>query len=166
MSYKKELLAGKTKINDLISRQTIMWPNIVPIQGEVPANSTSSFFKKSIGNSGHFVCDIITGNFETIELVEGVPVDTGRCLLKLKISDLSNQKALFDDWLSADLFLTPGRAKGLPAVSAYPNQLFFPINFSYIFTVNSDIGVEFSNSSTYACKFNIAFIGLRHRDKA
>lgn len=158
----KELYTGKS-IKELLARQNKMHPQVIPIDGEIAANSNSANFKVSIGNSGHFVVDEITGNYETLESIGNPPAitDTGRCLISVIIKDMARQKSLCTDYVSCDLLFTPGRRKGLADASAIPNQLFYPLRFPYIFEANTDIGLDFTNRSNVAIKFSFAFVGLR-----
>lgn len=133
----------------------------------VPASSTR-LAKTSITSLGHFLCLRITGNFETLtQPVEEPIVDDGICHLRGKMIDECTNRALFNDYIPFDLFLTPGRVKSSNSTGVLTdplgNPMFWPDEFVYLFAVNSDISIDVKNDSLTAIKYNIAFHGIRIR---
>lgn len=123
----------------------------------VPANSTK-LGKVSIANLGHFFCQFVTGSFTTIGT--GAGVDSGISYLSGQLIDGSGQRKLFNDRIPLDLFLSPGRRKSNLAGAA-ASGLFFPIEFEYLFTKNSDILFDVVNTSDQDNEYEIVFHGIR-----
>lgn len=131
---------------------------------------TKKLGKVSISNLGHFLCQRITGSYTTIEANPEVPAeitDTGIVYLRGKLIDGSNQRALFNDYIPLNLFLSPGRTRSAETTQTpVPDDtgLFYPIELNYLFTINSDILLEVYNSSNVAQEYNIMFHGMRIRE--
>jgi len=123
----------------------------------VPANSTK-LGKVNISNLGHFFCQFITGSFTTIGT--GAGVDSGISYLSGQMIDGAGQRKLFNDRIPLDLFLSPGRRKSNVAGAA-ASGLFFPIEFEYCFTMNSDILFDVVNTSDQPNEYEIVFHGIR-----
>lgn len=124
----------------------------------IPANSTR-LCKTNVSNYGHFFCMFMTGTFSTLD---AGPADNGINHLSGQLIDGAGQRKLFSDRIPFALWLSPGRRKdSLVAGAAAGNSLFYPIEFEYLFTANSDILLDVSNNSTYANSFEICFHGIR-----
>lgn len=123
----------------------------------VPANSTK-LGKVNIANLGHFFCQFVTGSFTTIGT--GAGVDSGISYLSGQMIDGAGQRKLFNDRIPLDLFLSPGRRKSTLAGAA-DYGLFFPIEFEYLFTKNSDILFDVVNTSDQPNSYEIVFHGIR-----
>jgi len=124
----------------------------------VPANSTR-LCKTNISNYGHFFCMFITGTFSTLD---AGPVDNGINHLSGQMIDGAGQRKLFNDRVPLDLWLSPGRRKDITvAAAAAGNNLFYPIEFEYLFTANSDILLDVANNAAIANSFEICFHGIR-----
>lgn len=132
------------------------------IADTVPANG-SKLGKVNISNLGHFFCQFITGSFSTMGTAAGV--DSGLSYLSGQIIDGAGQRKLFNDRIPLDLFLSPGRRKDLtsatPVTDPTGNNLFFPIEFEYLFTANSDIMIDVVNLSDQINSYEIVFHGIR-----
>lgn len=123
----------------------------------------------AISNLGHFLCNKITGSFETLEDINGDIVDTGVNYLKGKLVDGSNQRALFNDMIPLNMFLSGGHTRSATATNnlttATPSgNLFYPIELNYLFTINSEIQLVVYNSSNVDLEYNIMFHGDRIRE--
>ena len=124
----------------------------------VAANSTR-LCKTNVSNYGHFFCQFITGTFSTLD---AGPADNLLNHLSGQLIDGAGQRKLFSDRIPFPLWLSPGRRKDvLVAGAAVGNNLFYPIEFEYLFTANSDILLDVSNNSAYANSFEICFHGIR-----
>ena len=125
----------------------------------VPANS-SKLGKVNVSNLGHFFCQFVTGSFTTIG--GGAANDSGISYLSGQMIDGAGQRKLFNDRIPLDLFLSPGRRKdAVAAGAAASNNLFFPIEFEYLFTANSDILLDVVNASDQENSYEICFHGIR-----
>lgn len=130
----------------------------VLLQDTVPANTTQ-LGRVNISNLGHFFCMFITGHFTTLD---AGPADNGISYLSGQLIDGAGQRKLFNERIPLDLWLSPGRRKSaLVLGAAAGNNLFYPIEFEYLFTANSDILLDVENSSTHANSYEIVFHGIR-----
>lgn len=148
----------------ILSIQNLQYSEKLLLEDTVPAN-TSKLGKVSISSLGHFYCQYFTGHFETLVL-DGVDItDDGISHLRAKLSDGSNQRQLFNDYVPLDLFLTPGRVKSSNSVSVstdpVSNNLFYPQVFQYMFSINSDILFDVKNDSDTPIDYAIVFHGIR-----
>lgn len=127
----------------------------VPADGTFPA-------KVSVSNLGHFFCMFITGTFTTLYNDGGV-TDTGVSYLSGQMYDGAGMKKLFNERIPLDLWLSPGRRKDQLAHSgaAASNNLFYPIEFEYLFGANTSIVLDCENASNYANQLEICFHGIR-----
>lgn len=117
---------------------------------------------KEITAEGHFILLSITGSFTTLDFSDPDVIDDGVNHLFIQLSDLTHHKELFDDFMDASLFLSPGRSKSalVPAADdSQPLRIEYP--FVYPFPVNSVIGIKVKNDSGYANKIKLGFKGIR-----
>lgn len=153
----------------------------------VPANS-STYAKTTVSNLGHFLCLFITGRFSTLASITDATlgtrvIDTGISYLRGQLTDGAGQKKLFNDYIPLDLLLSPGRARSAdttvantyvdlldttvtPArevalASSKGETLFYPQEFEYLFSANSEIQLDVKNASNYDNTFEIVFHGIR-----
>jgi hypothetical protein len=151
----------------------------------VPANS-SMYAKTSVSNLGHFLCLFITGRFTSLtSIVDPVKgtliIDSGISYLRGQMTDGSGQKKLFNDYVPLGLLVSPGRSRSPLASNAFidvldttvspPREialaspkgesLFFPQEFEYLFSANSEIQMDVKNSSNYENSFELVFHGIR-----
>lgn len=134
------------------------------MSGSVPANQTA-LGKVSVSNLGHFFCMFITGSFTSLASPAGAIVDMGVSYLSGQLIDGAGQRKLFNDRIPLDLFLSPGRRRSVNSTTVLTdpvgNNLFYPIELEYLFTANSDILMEFVNTSDEANQYEICFHGIR-----
>lgn len=147
----------------IIKMQNIQYSEKLILSDTVPANQ-SLLGKVAISSLGNFFCQFLTGHFETLRDVEGV-LDDGVSHLRGKMVDGSNQRQLFNDYVPLDLFLSPGRIKsnksGNWLTDPVSNNLFYPQQFQYMFTVNSEILFDVKNDSNTEISYEILFHGIR-----
>lgn len=131
------------------------------MEDTVPANGTK-IGKVAVSNLGHFFCMYITGHYTTLDLVEEVVVDNGIQYLAGQLIDGAGNRKLYNDYIPFDLWLSPGRRKDALVPAADPgNNLFYPIEFEYLFTANSDILLDVVNTSNKDNSYAICFHGIR-----
>lgn len=130
----------------------------------VPANSTQ-LGKVGVSNLGHFMCQFITGSFSSLQTPIAAIIDTGINYLSGQLRDGAGQRNLFNDKVPLNLWLSPGHRRDTlsTTVLADPlgNNLFYPIEFQYLFTANSDILLDVENESNTANSYEICFHGIR-----
>ena len=63
---------------------------------------------------------------------------------------------------SADNYLKA--SSGVADTSAQSNNLFYPLEFEYLFPANSDIQFDVKNGAAYANSYNICLHGIRILD--
>jgi hypothetical protein len=139
--------------------------------------ATEKLGKIAISNLGNFLCMFITGQYQTLSLVNTTHIiDDGVCHLRGRLVDGTGNRNLFNDYIPLDLLLSPGRAKTAAAVNnlvadgAFANQadpansLFYPIEFNYLFAVNTDILFYVKNDSDTSISYDVCFHGVRIMD--
>ena len=142
-----------------IYSRKLEWLFVIPFSLVVPASGGNDD-EVNIRSDAHFQSEFITGDFTTLN---AGPVDAGANLLSLRITDLSNDLKLMDDFIPLNLFLSPGRVLS-PGVAGNPSQaLFYPIPFQHLFPANGGIGVEAQNTGTFQNTFNLLFWGRKLR---
>jgi len=158
-----KLSTKKTDPRKIFNVQDSQYKQKLILTDTVPANSTR-LGKVSISNLGHFLVEKITGTFETLYL-SGTIQDDGICHLRGKLSDETTNRALFNDYIPFNLFVTPGRIKTVTSAAfltdANPEALFWPDNFEYLFPDNGDISMDVKNDSNTPIKYNLCFHGWR-----
>ena len=156
----------------IMSMQNKQYSEKLLMTDTVPAGG-QKLNKLDISSLGHFYCQFLTGHFETLK---GIPpnggplgiVDDGVSHLRGKLSDGSNQRQLFNDYVPLDLFCTPGRVVssddanlGDLTKTAPSNNLFYPQPFVYLFPVNSEILFDVKNDSNVEITYEICYHGIR-----
>ena len=158
-------LTSRIDTAKLFEIQSYQYSEKLPLADTVPANS-SKMGRTNISNLGHFYCQSITGHFERLETVAAAIVDDGISWLKGQLIDGSGNRKLFSDYIPLDLWLSPGGVRSPLATNNFttapvPTQLFFPIEFEYIFTANSEILLDVKNLSGTDMSYEICFHGIR-----
>lgn len=175
-----QVLSQKLAAQSRFQLQSEQYSEKISLSDTIPANSTK-LCKTNVSNLGHFLCLRITGHFETLGKYNtttgavsagGSIIDDGICHLRAIIQDGAGQRIMFSDYTPLDLFLSPGRTRSIdatnnlvpqtniPVASAAPN-LFYPDEFEYLFTANSDILVSIKNDSNYETDVEMLFHGIR-----
>lgn len=151
----------KINVNQAFDIQNVQHTERLVMNGTVDANS-SNRFRTYVSNYGHFFCMFMTGYFTTLDEEDQTPVDNGISHLSGQMIDGAGQKNLFNARIPFDLWLSPGRTKSalVPAAAA-GNNLFYPIEFEYLFTANTNIELDVANTGSYANTFTIMFHGIR-----
>lgn len=148
----------------ILRLQNFQYTEKLLLSDEVPASS-QKLGSVNISSLGHFYCQFITGGFSTLYDNAGNINDDGLSHLRVKITDGSNQRPLFNDYIPLDLFLSPGRQKNSESVNfatdTKSETLFYPQPFQYMFTVNSEILVDAKNDSDTPNFYDLVFHGVR-----
>ena len=149
----------------ILKLQNSQYSEKLLLEDEVPANS-SKMGKVNISSLGHFYCTFITGHFSRLNFDDPNIIDTGINYLRGKLSDGSNQRQLFNDYVPLGLFLTPGgirwsTATNILTTAPVSNNLFYPQPFQYLFTVNSEILFDVKNDSNTVNCYALLFHGIR-----
>jgi len=111
---------------------------------------------------GHFMLLSMTGSFTTlIDDGQGSATDDGINQVFLQLLDGSNQRPLFNDFVAANLFLSPGRVQFLSGVGDPSDQLFLEYPFIYTFPMNGQILMRIRNTSDWTNKVKVMFKGIR-----
>lgn len=138
--------------------EKLIMEDTVPANGQVRA-------KVAISNLGHFFCQYITGSFSTLASPAAALVDTGVNYLKGQLIDGAGQKKLMNEPIPLDLWLSPGRRRDATSTTVLTdpvsNSLFYPIEFEYMFTKNSEIQLDVYNTSDEDNYLEICFHGIR-----
>jgi hypothetical protein len=171
---------------EMFKLQNQQYSDKLIIADTVPASS-EKLSKTGVSNMGHFHCLQLTGHYETLSQVTVCSTphieDDGVNHLRGQLIDGAGQRKLFSDYIPLDLFLSPGRIKtgiatiagGAPTAvsnfllddSGYANaaapadNLFYPFEFEYLFTANSDIILNVKNDSDVDIFYEIVFHGIR-----
>ena len=80
----------------------------------------------SVSSDAHFRCEYITASFTTLT---GAAADGGANGISMRMIDQGRSLTLFDDFISAELFSSPGRQRVSGVAGDPSNQLFYPIDF-------------------------------------
>ena len=181
-----QVLSQKISAQSRFQMQAEQYSEKIPLSGSVAAGSTT-LLRTNVSNLGHFQVFRITGRFETLgsyNVTTGVSgtgagcavVDDGICHLRATLQDGAGQRIMFSDYTPLDLFVSPGRMRSVnatnnlvaqtnvPAASIAP-ALFYPDEFEYLFTANSDILLSVKNDSNVALSLDLLFHGVRILDK-
>lgn len=175
-----QVLSQKLAAQSRFQLQSEQYSEKIPLSDTIPAGTTK-LCKTNVSNLGHFLCMRVTGHFETLgkyNVTTGVIdatgpiVDDGICHLRATLQDGAGQRIMFSDYVPLDLFLSPGRTRSADALNNLivktnvgiaqnaPN-LFFPDEFEYLFSANSDILMSIKNDSNVDLDVDIVFHGVR-----
>ena len=153
----------------IMKLQNVQYSEKLLLTDTVPA-AGQQLAKVNISSLGHFYCQFMTGSFQTLATIPDDPlvVDDGVSHLRAKMSDGSNQRQLFNDYIPLDLFLSPGRVVSANDTNltdltktAPSNSLFYPQPFVYLFPVNSEILFDVKNDSNVELRYEVLFHGIR-----
>jgi hypothetical protein len=171
-------LSKKLDIKATFALQNSQYSEKLLLSDTVPANS-EKLGKIGVSTLGNFLCQFITGHYQSLLLVDtSHVVDDGISHLRGQLIDGTGNRRLFNDYIPLDLFLSPGRTKTAAAentltnyagssatlIAASSNSLFYPIEFEYLFAVNTDILFSVKNDSNEAMSYDIVFHGVRVKD--
>jgi len=145
------------KVLEIQNRQ---YQEAIPLEQEVPASSQVDAAVQ-ITSVGNFMLMSMTGSFTTKYLDEQDPADDGICRMFVQLLDGSNQRPLFDDFIAANLFLSPGRVRAVAGLGDPSDQLYLEYPFVYTFPQNGQILVRIRNTATFANTLRIMFKGIR-----
>jgi len=136
------------------------WLFLIPFQLVVPA-SAGADDEVSIKSDAHFQSEFVTGDFTTLD--EDPAVDVGVNGLSIRLTDLSNDLKLMDDFVPLNLFLSPGRVLS-PGIAGNPSSsLFYPMPFRHLFPANGGLAIEAQNAFAADNTFNLLFWGTKLR---
>jgi len=158
----------------LFAAQKSQYSETILLTGVVAAGA-GLLARTAISNLGHFLCLKITGSFSTLVLAGGPPAvatDDGIDHLRGQLIDGAGQRKLFNDFIPFSLWMSPGRRRDATAQNAFfpvapipvseaTPQLFYPIEFEYLFSANSEILLDVRNDSDNVNRFDVAFHGIR-----
>lgn len=156
----------------LFAIQRKQYTDVIHLSGVIPGNS-GLLCRTAVSNVGHFLCLRVTGSFSTLMEIAGPTViDDGIDHLRGLLIDGAGQRKLFSDYIPLSLWLSPGRRRDSTAANAYGpsgaipaanagGSLFYPVEFEYLFTANSEILLDVRNDSNAANRLDIAFHGVR-----
>jgi hypothetical protein len=147
-------------IEEIIALQRHQYQETLYLEEAVAANSSVDA-AVNITALGHFMLLSMTGDFWT---QAAGPIDDGIPHLFVQLVDGSNQRTLFDNFIPANLFLSPGRVKSIAGAISADNRsdpLFLEYPFIYTFSLNSNILVRIQNNAAVANTLRIAFKGIR-----
>lgn len=150
---------SRIDIQEIINLQGNQYQDMLYLEQAVPAGETIDA-AVNITSLGHFMLLSFTGSYTTKSLDQAVPVDDGINYLYFQMLDGSNHRQLFEDFVPANLVLSPGREKSLAAGDA-SQQLFLNFPFVYTFPLNSSIICRIQNASDAENTLKIAFNGIR-----
>jgi len=143
----------------VLQLQQTQYQEAIPLEQEIDA-ATQVDAAVQITSLGHFMLLSMTGSYTT--KIDGQPpTDDGICQIFIQLLDGSNQRPLFDDFVAANLFLSPGRVQQLSGQGNPSDQLYLEYPFVYTFPLNSQILVRIRNTSDYSNIVRIMFKGIR-----
>ena len=148
------------EIEKLLALQNLQYQASIFTQIEVPAGQQINQ-AVNISSVGHFWCQTITGSYTTNIDGDPDPLDDGICRQSVQLIDGNNTRELFEDFIPANLFLSPGRIQGISGVGADSEPLRREFVFSYVFLANGQIIVKVKNDSDYTNTTRIHFKGIR-----
>jgi hypothetical protein len=133
--------------------------------GTVPAGNSLKVLV-DVTNLGPFKVDKITGSYETLHNDGTSIVDDGVNYLSAKIRDAGRSRTFMDEFIPLPLFMSPGRIRSARATNnttgaAPSQQLYFPLQFEYVFGTSSKIEIEVKNDSNVDLYFDMVFHGTR-----
>jgi hypothetical protein len=136
------------------------------LRGTVPANSSNTVLVKDLDGSTMLKCRQIRGTFTTLQDDgAGASVDYGVTGLEFRIVEGGNDYQFMDNYVPADMMLSPGRRRDARATNndTAPgiNPIFEPLPFHHDF--KNRIEVPVVNKSDRDQFFEIGFIGYECR---
>jgi hypothetical protein len=178
MSGILRVLSKKINTRESFLIQNSQYSEKLLLSDTVPASS-SRIGKVAISTLGNFLCQFITGHFQSLALTNtDHVVDDGISHLRGQLIDGTGNRKLFSDHIPLDLLFSPGRTKSVAAenrltaystyadLAAPSNALFFPMEFEYLFAVNTYILFDVKNDSDVALSYDMVFHGIRIMDRS
>lgn len=171
----KDLFSKVFDAGKMLGIQTAQYQERILLEDTIPANE-SKLVRTNIASLGHFRSLWITGEFTTLytgydgEGENPKILDNGVCQLRGKLIDGSNGRNLFNDYIPLNIFLSPGRVRRVNIwwqnydedIAAFGSQdLFFPIEYDYVFQSNSEIQMDIKNDSNADNYVSMCFHGIR-----
>lgn len=158
-------LIKELDIDALFELQRVQYRDTIILEDTVPAGGTS-IGRANVSNLGHFLCLSITGTFSTLYSPAAAIIDNGINFLSGQLIDGAGQRKLMNDHVPFPLWLSPGRRRDassttLATTDPVPNTLFYPMEFVYLFTANSEILLDTQNTADEDNSYEIAFHGIR-----
>jgi hypothetical protein len=173
--------------SQLRQNQLTQYADKILIEDTVPANS-EKLGKVSVSSLGHFLSQYMTGHFTTgYSITDSAStsyiIDDGICHLRGQLVDGTGNRKLFSDYIPLDMLFSPGRVKSMTNVNNYAvvkdgstsaqiaaiadksDNLFLPMEFRYIFAINTDILFYVKNDSNTAQTYAMTLHGFRLMDK-
>jgi len=170
------VFSQRLNLEALYRLQNVQYSEKLLMADTVPAGQ-SKLGKTAISNLGHFLCLQVTGHFQTVKAGgTGVPpaniVDDAVNHLRGQLVDGAGNRKLFNDYIPLDLWLSPGRERdnratnviapdGAIITASAPYPLFYPMEFEYLFSANSEILLDVKNDSDKDISYEIAWHGIR-----
>ena len=142
-----------------INEARFRFPYRYSILNQVVPAGGSALGQVEISADAHFDCLFMTGDFTTVS--DGTDVD--RCQISCKITDDGRNLVLFDSWIPLNLWLSPGRVRALGVAGVASNNLFYPIEFPYLFMATSVIDFDFRSGALTDNTVNIMLHGFKYR---
>ena len=115
--------------------------------------------KVDISADSAFHCQSITGQFTTLT---GAAADGGANGLTMQWFDDGRDLRLFNDFIPCSLVFSPGRQRSSGVAGDPSNQLFFPIEFDYLFKPTSAFRIEVRSTLAFANDFQICLHGTKY----
>lgn len=147
----------------ILKMQNLQYQEKLYLEDTVPAGS-QKLGSVDISSLGNWYCLFMTGSFTTL-IANDPAVDDGVQHLRAKMSDGSNNRQLFNDYIPLHHYLSPGREKSSISTGVLTDDpsgnLFYPQPWQYMFALSSQILFDVKNDSDYANDYRITFHGIR-----
>lgn len=131
-----------------------VWPVKYPVTLSVAPNVDAQEQAEIPANS-HFLCQRITGTFTTLD----GGADIGVNQISFKVFDTGKSLPQFENFIDANLVLTPGRIRSAGVAGDPGNQLFYPDEFIHVFSATSKIQVTARTESDDTNSLKLVFHG-------
>lgn len=148
------------EVDRKLGMRQLEWLFAIPVQIVVPANGGAPDLTIDIKSDAHFECHYITGNFTTLN---EAGADDGTNHISLRITDGSNDLKLMNNFIPANLILSPGRVLAAGVAGNPSSNLFYPFPFYHIFPASGGIVIESQNDGATDNVLNLLFWGKKLR---
>lgn len=149
--------------------QKKQWKSYETIRATVPAKQEKTI-KLLIDGAGDFLCEQITGSYETLKLSGADIIDNGVCSMRVRFEDVGGNRKLTNDFVPLNHILTPGRRKSNKVTivdnSPYPNAIFLPLDFELLILNKSSLSITVKNDSDVAQDWEMTFWGTQFKGSA
>jgi len=153
--------AFNQEVSNRLALRELEWLYAIPAHIVIPAESGADD-TLDIKSDAHFECYFVTGSYTTLDDDEGV-FDSGVCEVSMRITDGSNDLKLFNNFIPANLFLSPGRRLANGTSGDPASSLFYPFPFYHIFPANGGIVIETQNAAAAENTLDLLFWGKKLR---